>query len=468
MRIEKDQLGEMKLPKEVYYGIHTARALDNFTVSGKGVRNSLLLALIEVKKAAAMANVKVGLLNEKLGDAIVDACNELLEAEGDNLLWKNIFTDAFQGGAGTSTNMNINEVLANVAIEKLSGKLGDYDLIHPINHVNLSQSTNDVYPTALRIAAVRETRKLSDALSILQESLQEKENAFSSVIKLGRTQLMDALPITVGQEFGAWARAISRDRWRIYKVEERLRETNIGGTAVGTGLNASLEYIYTVTDLIQRNTGLGLCRSDYLMDSTQNMDVFVEVSGLLKALAVNLIKISSDIRLLGSGPTGGFGELKLPQLQAGSSIMPGKVNPVMCEMITQVGLRVIGNDSCITGASMMGQLELNAFSPLVAEALLESFELLYNGVTLFREKCIEGIEVDSIKCMKNLEYSSALATALIHHIGYDRGCEIAKKAQLESKTVRQVVLEERIMNEEALDKILNVYQVTSPGIPGKE
>ncbi|PKM94044.1 MAG: aspartate ammonia-lyase [Firmicutes bacterium HGW-Firmicutes-1] len=468
MRIEKDQLGQMKLPKEAHYGIHTARALDNFAISGKSVRASLLLAIIEVKKAAAMANMKVGLLEERLGNAIVDVCNEFIDKDIESPLWKDLFTDAFQGGAGTSTNMNVNEVLANAAIERLEGQLGDYSIIHPINHVNLSQSTNDVYPTALRIAAVRQTRMLSEVLSKLQESLQEKENTFSSVIKLGRTQLMDALPITVGQEFGAWARAISRDRWRIYKVEERLRETNMGGTAVGTGLNAPLEYIYTVTDLIQRNTGLGLCRSDYLMDSTQNMDVFVEVSGLLKALAVNLIKIASDLRLLGSGPAGGLGEIKLPQLQAGSSIMPGKVNPVMCEMITQVGLRVIGNDSCITGAAMMGQLELNAFSPLVAEALLDSFELLYNGVTLFREKCIEGIEVDTKRCMENLEYSSALATALIHHIGYDRGCEIAKKAQLEKKTVRQVALEEGIMDEETLDKILNVYQVTAPGIPGKE
>lgn len=468
MRIEEDQLGQRKLPKEVYYGIHTARALDNFIVSGKGVRKGLLLAIIEVKKAAAMANMKVGLLEERLGNSIVSACDELLDHDCESPLWKSLLTDALQGGAGTSTNMNVNEVLANAAIERLSGQLGNYSIIHPIDHVNLSQSTNDVYPTALRIAAVRQTRILSDALSKLQESLQEKENEFSSVIKLGRTQLMDALPVTVGQEFGAWARAISRDRWRIYKVEERLREMNIGGTAVGTGLNAPLEYIYTVTDLIQRNTGLGLCRSDYLMDSTQNMDVFVEVSGLLKALAVNLIKIASDLRLLGSGPAGGLGELKLPQLQAGSSIMPGKINPVICEMITQVGLKVIGNDSCITGAAMMGQLELNAFSPLVAEALLESFELLYNGVTLFRKKCIDGIQVDTKRCIENLEYSSALATALIYHIGYDKGCEIAKLAQVEGKTVRQVALEQGVMDENTLDKILNVYQVTAPGIPGKE
>ncbi|MBC7959739.1 MAG: aspartate ammonia-lyase, partial [Vallitaleaceae bacterium] len=382
MRIEQDQIGEVKVPKNAYYGIHTARALENFTVSNRCVDEGLICAVIEVKKAAAEANIKVGLLDAKIGEAIIETCDEILDAGKNASLWPFLYTDALQGGAGTSTNMNVNEVLANGAIEKLGGQLGDYTLVHPINHVNLSQSTNDVYPTALRIAAIKQTRLLSGALAKLQESLQQKENTFSNILKLGRTQLMDALPITVGQEFGAWARAISRDRWRIYKVEERLREINIGGTAVGTGMNAPLEYTYTVTSLLQQNTGLGLCRSDYLMDTTQNLDVFVEVSGLLKALAVNLIKISSDLRLLGSGPTGGLGELKLPQMQPGSSIMPGKVNPVICEMIAQVGMKVIGNDSCITQAAMMGQLELNAFTPLVAEALLESFGILYNGVNL--------------------------------------------------------------------------------------
>lgn len=468
MRIEQDQLGQIKISETAFYGIHTARALENFSVSGRTVDEGLLLSVIEVKKAAAQANIKVGLLDEAIGRAIILTCDELLEEGKTSRLWQYLYTDALQGGAGTSTNMNVNEVLANGAIEKLGGQLGDYTLVHPINHVNLSQSTNDVYPTALRIAAIRQTRILSEALAKLQESLQNKENKFSSILKLGRTQLMDALPITVGQEFGAWARAISRDRWRIYKVEERLREINIGGTAVGTGMNAPLEYTYTVTSLLQRNTGLGLCRSDYLMDTTQNLDVFVEVSGLLKALAVNLIKISGDLRLLGSGPIGGLGEIRLPQRQAGSSIMPGKVNPVICEMITQVGLKVIGNDSCITQAAMLGQLELNAFTPLVAEALLESFRILYNGITLFREKCIEGIEVDEQRCMSHIEYSTALATALIHHIGYDQGSEIAKKALKEHKTVKQVVLEENLLSEAEIDKILNVYQVTAPGIPGKE
>lgn len=466
MRIEKDQLGQLNID-DVYYGIHTKRALDNFNISGKCVDKGLITAIIEVKKAAAQANMMVGLLDENIAKAIMNTCDDLLN-DYSSSLWDDLYTDAYQGGAGTSTNLNVNEVIANGAIKKLGGKLGDYTLVHPINHVNLSQSTNDVYPTALRIAAIRQTRSLSNTVTKLQDSLQVKENYFSSVLKLGRTQLMDALPITLGQEFGAWARAISRDRWRIYKVEERLREINIGGTAVGTGLNAPLEYTYIITSLLQQNTGLGLCRSDYLMDSTQNMDVFVEVSGLLKALAVNLIKMAGDLRLLGSGPAGGISELRLPQMQAGSSIMPGKVNPVIPEMITQVGLRVIGNDSCITQGAMLGQLELNAFSPLIAETLLESFKLLINGVTVFKEKCINGIEANEEKCIKHIEYSSSMATALIHHIGYDKGCEIAKKAQLEGKTVKEVVLEEKLMDEETINKILNVYQITAPGIPGKE
>ncbi len=468
MRIEKDQLGNKEIKKDSYYGINTVRANENFNISKRGVNSKLVLAIVEVKKAAAQANYKVGLLDSDTAEAIVSCCDDIIINRKNSKYWEALYTDAYQGGAGTSTNMNINEVLANAALEKLGYDKGNYSLIHPLNHVNLSQSTNDVYPTALRIAAIRETRRLSVKVSKLQEALQTKENQFSSVLKLGRTQLMDALPITLGQEFGAWARAIARDRWRIYKVEERLREVNIGGTAIGTGMNAPMEYIYLITDYLQDNTGLGLSRSDFLVDATQNLDVFVEVSGLLKALAVNLIKISNDLRLLASGPSGGLGEIKLPPVQAGSSIMPGKVNPVICEMIAQIGLRVIGNDSCITQAAMMGQLELNAFTPLVAEALLESYSLLYNGIGTFIEKCIEGISSNQEKCTSNLEYSSAMATALVYHLGYDKGCEIAIRSQEENKTVRQIVLEEGLISPEEIEKIFNIYQITSPGIPGKE
>ncbi len=466
MRIERDMLGERSIENECLYGIHTLRASENFNVSKKGVNKELILALIEIKKAAAMANIQLKLIDKSVGEAIVDACNQFKNESSK--LWSSMVTDAYQGGAGTSTNMNVNEVIANLAIDILKGRRGDYSLVHPLHHVNQFQSTNDVYPTAMRIAAIRMTRRLADELSKLQSALQIKETDFCNILKLGRTQLMDALPITVGQEFGAWARAISRDRWRIYKVEERLREINIGGTAIGTGMNAPLEYIYLVTELLQHNTGLGLCRSDFPIDNTQNMDVFVEVSGLLKALAVNLMKISGDLRLLASGPNGGIGELILPKMQAGSSIMPNKVNPVIPEMVMQVAMRVIANDSCITHAAAYGQLELNAFAPLIAETLLESYELLINAIPIFRTRCIDEIKVDLEACKRHIESSTSMVTALLYHLGYEKCNEIAENAQAEGKPIRQIVLQEEILDEEQLNKVMNVYAITSPGIPGKE
>jgi len=376
--------------------------------------------------------------------------------------------DALQGGAGTSTNMNVNEVIANRAIELLGGQLGDYSLVHPIDHVNRNQSTNDVYPTALRIAAIGLVRKLSQAFASLQEALQEKEHEFADVLKLGRTELMDALPMMAGQGFGAYAKAIARDRWRIYKVEERLREINIGGTAIGTGINAPLKYTFYITELLQDLTGYGLARSEYPMDSTQNMDVFVEVSGLLKAASVNLLKISNDLRLLGSGPIGGFGELELPAVQVGSSIMPGKVNPVIPEMIGMVAMRVIANDTAVTMAAASGQLELNAFMPLIADTLLESLEILDHAVRLFEERCVRGIHMREDHCRAMVENSAVLATALVSYIGYEKSAWVAKRAMQEGKTVRQVMMEEQVLPEEEIDRILSIYQVTKPGVPGKQ
>ena len=301
----------------------------------------------------------------------------------------------------------------------------------------------------------------------LQEALQNKEQEFSDIIKLGRTQLMDALPMMLGQGFGAYAKALERDRWRIYKVEERLRQINIGGTAIGTGMNATNKYIFLITDKLQNLTGLGLARSDYPMDITQNCDVFVEVSGLLKACAVNLLKISGDLRLLNSGPKGGLGELKLPERQAGSTIMPGKVNPVIPEMVAQVAMKVIANDGAITMASSMGQLELNAFTPLIAESLLESIELLNKSVIIFKESCIDGIKANEENCREHLEKSTALITALVHHIGYDKASTIAKRALKENRTIREMFKEEGILSEEELKNILNPFELTKPGIPGK-
>jgi aspartate ammonia-lyase len=462
-RIETDMLGEKKISNNIYYGINTLRAVENFNISEKKVNFELIKALVLVKKACALTNKKLHQLNEEKADAIINACDRILNGE----FMDQFVTDSLQGGAGTSTNMNVNEVISNISIELLGGKKGDYNLVHPIEDVNMSQSTNDVYPTALRIAAMGLLRKTSEAFSRLQDSLQIKENEFSHILKLGRTELMDALPIMVGQEFGAYARAIARDRWRLYKVEERLREINIGGTAIGTGMNASQKYIFLVTDILQDLTGLGISRSDFPIDTTQNMDVFVEVSGLLKSAAVNLIKISNDLRLLGSGPKGGIGELIVPPVQTGSSIMAGKVNPVILEMTAQISMKVIANDTAITLAASSGQLELNAFGPIIADSLLDSLTLLENGVNTLNDKCIVNIKVNLEKCKNNLENSNALATALVHYIGYDKASEISKRAFLENRTIKDIIESENLIEKDLLEKILNPFALTSPGIPGK-
>lgn len=461
LRNESDSLGTIRLNNDAYYGIHTKRAMENFKLSGKSVHLSLIYEIVTVKKACAMANNDTNALDSTIADAIIIACDLILTGSYDH----QFRTDALQGGAGTSTNMNVNEVIANLALEHIGQPKGTYDVIHPLNHVNMSQSTNDVYPTALRIAAIKKIRHLADALAALQETLQQKEDLFSDILKLGRTQLMDALPVTLGQEFGAYARAISRDRWRIYKVEERLREIGIGATAVGTGLNAEVAYIYRVTEHLQSLTGLGLARSDLLIDTTQNMDVFVEVSGFLKSCATNLIKISNDIRLMASGPTGGLGEIKLEAHQAGSSIMPGKVNPVIPEMTIQAALKVIGNDAVITQSSYLGQLELNPFVPLIADSLLESLDLLIKSVSIFDAKCISTILADKERCLLNVEKSSALAAALIHSLGYDESARIAKEAISESLSIKDYIIKHQLMSEADVTSLLNVHQVTKPGVP---
>jgi len=461
-RTEKDQLGSMSIYSDAYYGIHTERAHHNFSVANRPVHMDLVHNLVLVKKACAMANKQTGALKPEIAKHIIMACDLIIAGNYDDYL----ITDALQGGAGTSTNMNVNEVIANVALELLGLPKGDYKNIHPIDHVNLSQSTNDVYPTALRITAIYKIRRLADHLAALQESLQEKEQLFSEVLKLGRTQLMDALPITLGQEFGAYAKAISRDRWRIYKAEERLREVGIGGTAVGTGLNATMPYIYFVTDLLKEITGLGIARSDLLMDTYQNMDVFVEVSGFLKACATNLIKISSDIRLMASGPAGGLDEIRLKPLQAGSSIMPGKINPVICESVLQAGLKVIGNDAVLTQAAYLGQLELNAFTPLIADTLLESLDLLIRSVDCFDRLCIQTITANTENCKRHLENSTALSAALIHHLGYEQTATITLAAKEANMTLRNYLIKHQVMPEATIDLILNPRQVTKPGIPG--
>lgn len=426
MRSESDYLGMVQIPERHYYGIQTARAAENFKLAGGYVKRELTEAVVTVKKAAAMSyrqlaispypqNVSAQKMQNgvilrgqytgaQIWDSVIRACDRVL-GETDSFYIEEFPLAALQGGAGTSLNMNVNEVLANLALEQLGEKKGAYQVIHPLDTVNKGQSTNDVYPTALRIAAVKKLRLLSEECAALQESLQKKEQEFDRVKKLGRTEMMDAMEITLGGEFGAYAQAVGRDRWRLYKVEERLRQVNLGGTAVGTSAATERKYTYKVIEILRNLTGIGLARAEYPMDITQNQDVFVEVSGLLKALAVNLMKIAGDLRLMASGPAGGFGEIVLPALQKGSTIMPGKVNPVIPEMITQTCLRVCAHDQEISMAASIGNLELNAFLPLIADALLDSLELLVHSVNTFRVKCIDGIRANAPRCQELLEAS---------------------------------------------------------------
>ena len=444
-RIEKDKLGKVAIDKDMLYGIQTARAFENFNISDSKVRKELIYAMVTVKKAAAMANEKVKTLDKERANAIVEACNAILAGKYDD----SFITNSLQGGAGTSTNMNVNEVIANLALKICGREPGDYDYIHPLDHVNMGQSTNDVYPTALRIACINLVRTLSDECSKLQESLQRKENEFEFVVKLGRTEMMDALPITLGQEFGAFAQAIARDRWRIYKVEERLRQINLGGTAIGTGSNANRLYTFRVIEIIRDLTGIGLAKSEYPIDLTQNNDVFVEVSGLLKSLAVNLMKISTDLRIMNSKP---FSEIHLADMQAGSTIMPGKV------MVTQVAIKVMANDSAISMCAASGNFELNAFMPLIAESILESLTLLKETLKIFRTKCINTITANEECCKKHLDNSIVLlATALVPYLGYDKASEIIEKSDHNPDKVKEIVLEENLMDKDKLDEILNYH-----------
>ncbi|MDD6024513.1 MAG: aspartate ammonia-lyase [Oscillospiraceae bacterium] len=422
MRTERDALGEMMLPEDALYGINTLRAMENFNLGQRPMNRNLIRAIVTVKKAAAITYRDKGLRDTKKENAIIAACDRVLSGA----CWDSFPLQALQGGAGTSANMNVNEVLANLALLELGHRPGEYEIIHPLDDVNRGQSTNDVFPTALRIAAIGQLRALSEACAQLQTALQEKENAWQSIQKLGRTELMDAVPVTLGEEFGAYAQAISRDRWRLYKVEERLRQVNLGGTAVGLSGGAERKYRFGVVEELRRLTGYGLAAAEYPMDLTQNNDVFVEVSGLVKALAVNLMKISNDLRLMNSGPYGGLGEVRLKALQQGSSIMPGKVNPVLPEMTMQCAMRVIANDTAITMAAAHGEFELNAFFPLIADSLLESLELMTEAVRLFRQKCIETLTPNVEGCEKNLHGTYAFAVGYIAPLGYDQVSEIVR------------------------------------------
>jgi aspartate ammonia-lyase len=447
-RREHDALGWRDVPAEALHGIHTVRAVENFPLLGRAVHPSLARAFGAVKLAAARTNRELGYLDVNVADAIERACRDLY----DGTLVPAIVVDALQGGAGTSTNMNVNEVLASRALEILGLARGRYDSVSPIDHVNLHQSTNDTFPTALRVAALWGLRALESAVVALQESFQAKERAFSHIVKIGRTEMQDAVLTTLGREMSAYAEALNRDRWRLAKCEERLRVVNLGGTAIGTGLSAPREYIFRVVDELREITGLGLARAENLVEATQNADVFVEVSGLLKALASTLIKISGDLRLLSSGPDAGFGEIRLPARQAGSSVMPGKVNPVIPEAVTQAALLSIGHDHALTMAVAMGSLELNPFLPLVAHCLLESLDLLSGACGILGTRCVDGLEADAERCRRQVENSTASATALVALVGYERVSELVATARREGRGLKDVAVASGLLTAEQFDE----------------
>jgi aspartate ammonia-lyase len=416
-RQEEDLLGTVQVPADAYWGAHTQRAMENFALCGYRVSPRLLQAYAQVKKACCRSNAELGLLHAGKAAAIAQACDEV--AQG--LLAEQFPVDALQGGAGTSTNMNVNEVIANRAIELLGGRRGRYEMVHPIEDVNLNQSTNDTYPTALKVSAIFGLRALSDAIAGLQGAFQDREREFAGIVTLGRTELQEAVPLTLGAVFSGFAEAMGRDRWRTFKCEERLRVVNLGGTAVGTGLCAPRSYIFLVIERLREVTGLGLARGENLVDQTANADCFVEVSGIIKAHAASLVKICDDLRLLGL-----LGEVRIPGLQAGSSIMPGKVNPVLLEAAIQVGMKVMANDALITDACSRGSLQINEFLPLVSFCLHESLELL-TRVDMRLSAHVAGIAADEKRCRTAFERSPMIVTALLPHIGYERATRLVEE-----------------------------------------
>ena len=481
-RIERDSLGPLEVPEDAYYGVQTARAIRNFPISGRRPHPALVRASAQVKKAAARANRETGRLPDELYEAIVGAADEILglaqksgTPEGAELqarLVDAFRVDPFQAGAGVSHHMNTNEVIANRAIEILgargigSGRRGDYAVIHPNDHVNMAQSTNDVFPTAMRVATLDLIRDLLPALTELIDAFEDRARAFDRVVKAGRTHMQDAVPVRLGQEFAAYALTLRRARGRVEAAEAGIREQNIGATAVGTGLNAEPRYIELVVRFLSEQTGHELRTAESLVQATQSMAPMLDVSASLRALAVDLAKIMEDLLLMSSGPRTGFAEIRLPPKQPGSSIMPGKVNPVMVENLSMICYHVIGLDTGVAWAASRGQLELNVMMPLIAHETLESLTVLTTGCGQFARECVAGIEADEKRCAELLEQSSALATPLTPYIGYRLAADLAKEAVETGRTIRELILEKGIFGADELDQILDPYQLTEPGIAG--
>jgi aspartate ammonia-lyase len=459
-RLEHDLLGEREVPAEYYYGVQTLRALENFNISGVTLNfyPDLIDALAMVKQAAAEANCELGLLDPKVKDAIVKACTEITNGKFHN----QFVVDMIQGGAGTSTNMNANEVIANRALEHLGYSKGQYEFCHPLNHVNMSQSTNDAYPTAVKIALINSNKKLIKVLESLIESFRAKANEFAHIIKMGRTQLQDAVPMTLGQEFEAYAVTLSEEVERLNQNVRLFLEVNMGATAIGTGINSDPDYPEKVIKHLRRITGLDIVLASNLVEATQDTGAFVMYSSAVKRLAVKLSKISNDLRLLSSGPRTGLSEINLPPMQPGSSIMPGKVNPVIPEVVNQIAFKVIGNDLTVTLAAEGGQLELNVFEPVIVQSLFESIEMLKNGMNTLKYRCIDGITANEERC-RNMVYNSiGLVTALNPYIGYEASTQLAKEALVSNKSVYELVLQKGLLSKEQLDTILSPENMVKP------
>jgi len=462
VRMEHDFLGDREVPPEAYYGVQTLRGSENFPITGLPIHPALIRAMGIVKKAAALANRDTGHLDKKLADAIAKAADDVIAGKLNQ--W--FIVDPIQGGAGTSINMNTNEVIANRALELLGQPKGKYDVISPNSHVNMAQSTNDSFPTGIHLATLDLGKKLVEELRLLHDAFAAKEKEFSGHIKMGRTHIQDAVPIRLGQEFGAYRRVIARDLERIRATGKTLVEVNMGATAVGTGLNADPDYIQVVVKYLAELSGWPIVSAPDLVDATQNTDAYTEVSAALKVCMMNLSKIANDLRLMASGPRCGLGELNLPARQPGSSIMPGKVNPVMAEVVNQVAFQVIGNDHTICLASEAGQFELNVMEPVMAFNLLQSLSIMTNAFRVFRTFCVEGITANVERMKAYVDNSVGVITAINPHVGYETAAKIAREANVSGKPVRELILRDKVLTKEQLDAILDPFEMTKPGIAG--
>ena len=455
-RLESDSIGEKQVPTDSYYGVQSLRAAENFKITTLRMNDEFIASLAQIKKAAAISNYKANLLTKETADAIILACDEIIGGK----LHDQFIVDPIQGGAGTSANMNANEVVANRAIELLGGKKGDYEIAHPNDHVNMGQSTNDVYPTAGKITILKLLPKVIAELIKLADALDVKAVEFDDVLKIGRTQLQEAVPVRLGQEFNAYSSLVKRDIERLTHVKDELKPVNMGATAIGTAINADEIYFNSIVPNLSKVTNLELIQADDLIDATQNTDAFVMVSSAIKTCAVDLSKISNDLRLMSSGPKAGFGDIHLPDKQNGSSIMPGKVNPVIPEVMNQIAFNIIGNDMTVTMAVEAGQLELNAFEPIMFYKIFESILTLANGINTLVENCIKGITANKIKCNEMVGGSAGIATALAPYIGYKKSAKIAKESIKTGKAVKDIAIEIGTLGVEEIDILLDPFKMT--------